>query len=247
MPGTVSALWRHPIKGHGREEVSSVDLGVGRTMPGDRVWAVTHEASKTNGGEWARCANFSRGSKTPALQGIRTKTDDDGTLRLTHPNLPDIAIDPATDSAAFVAWVTPLMDSDRAQSTALVPSGPNGMTDSPFPSISLINMASHRVFEQTAGRPLNPLRWRGNVLMDGLAPWKEFEWVGKEITLGHATLLVKERIVRCNATRANPDTGQIDFDTLALLSERWDHQEFGVYGEVIEGGLVETGSTVALA
>ena len=39
---TVAALYRHPIKAIGREEVDEVDLIAGQTMPGDRLWAVAH-------------------------------------------------------------------------------------------------------------------------------------------------------------------------------------------------------------
>ena len=41
----VSALWRHPIKGHGVEPVEGVTLTAGATMPWDRVWAIAHEAA----------------------------------------------------------------------------------------------------------------------------------------------------------------------------------------------------------
>ena len=41
--GSVANLWRHPIKGVGREELKSVKLENGRCMPMDRIWAVAHE------------------------------------------------------------------------------------------------------------------------------------------------------------------------------------------------------------
>lgn len=247
MPGHVVSIWRHPIKGHGREEMAAVDLRAGQTIAGDRAWAVLHEAARTKGGEWAPCANFSRGSQTPALQGIRATTRADGRMVLTHPDLAEITIDPARDSAAFVAWVTPLVDPKRAQPRALVPAGARGMTDTDYASVSLINLASHRTFEQTAGRPLNVLRWRGNLLVDGLAPWEEFDWIGREVRIGAATLRIREPIVRCNATRADPATGKVDFDTLALLNTRWGHQDFGVYAEVTAPGAIEAGASVTLA
>ena len=38
----VAALWRHPIKSHGREALQTVALTAGQTMPFDRTWAVMH-------------------------------------------------------------------------------------------------------------------------------------------------------------------------------------------------------------
>ena len=60
MSGTVTALWRHPIKSHGRESLDHITMTPGQTMPGDRIWAVAHEASKADGSEWVPCNNFSR-------------------------------------------------------------------------------------------------------------------------------------------------------------------------------------------
>lgn len=59
MTGSVTSLWRHPIKSHGRESLDATTLIAGQTMPGDRVWAVAHEMSKADNSAWSRGANFS--------------------------------------------------------------------------------------------------------------------------------------------------------------------------------------------
>ena len=82
---TVAALWRHPIKGHGRETLDRVTLTEGQTMPFDRRWAIAHEAARADGSEWAPCAEFSRGAKVPALMAIDATTGNgyaDGVLGL---------------------------------------------------------------------------------------------------------------------------------------------------------------------
>jgi len=71
MTGAITSIWRHPIKSHGRESLDDVTLIPGQTMPGDRVWAVAHEASKADGSECVPCANFSRGAKAPQLEVVR--------------------------------------------------------------------------------------------------------------------------------------------------------------------------------
>ena len=54
--GIVANLWRHPIKGVGREELASVNLETGRCMPMDRHWAIAHETAKVDfeNPKWAR-------------------------------------------------------------------------------------------------------------------------------------------------------------------------------------------------
>ena len=46
MTAHLAAIYRHPIKSHGRENLQAVVLTQGQCMPWDRHWAVTHERSK---------------------------------------------------------------------------------------------------------------------------------------------------------------------------------------------------------
>ncbi|UAB88274.1 MOSC domain-containing protein [Ruegeria sp. SCSIO 43209] len=242
MSGSVTSIWRHPIKSHGRERLDRITMIPGHTMPGDRVWAVAHEASKADGSEWAPCANFSRGAKAPQLMAISAQLQGDS-VTLSHPNRPDLSFEPDVHQDTFLDWVKPLMPADRAASARIVRAANRGMTDSDFPSISLCNMSSHRAVEQKLGRDLSIARWRGNIWFDGLPLWNEFDWIGRDIRIGEAVFHVRERITRCLATTANPETGERDADTLGALSS-WDHQDFGVYAEVLEGGTIHTGDEV---
>ena len=70
--------------------------------------------------------------------------------------------------------------------------------------------------------------------------------MGRVIQIGAAVFHMQERIVRCKATSANPDTGQIDADTLGALNGGFGHQDFGVYARVTTGGLVALGDPVTL-
>ena len=242
MTGAVAQIWRHPIKSHGRERLDRVSLTAGRTMPWDRTWAVTHEQSKADGSGWEPCVNFSRCSKAPSLQAISaTLNPDTGTMTLSHPGRPDLKFNPETDQSWFIEWVAPLMPPGRAASVGIIRVPERGMTDTDYPSVSLINLASHRAVSQRLGQDLSYLRWRGNFLIEGLGPWEEFEWIGKRLRIGEAELAVRERIVRCLATTANPATGLRDADTLKALQEGWKHTDFGVYAEVVRSGDIRTG------
>ena len=245
--GQIAALWRHPIKGHGREELSRLTLTEGQTVPWDRRWAVAHEAAKTDGSEWSPCANFSRGSKVAALMAITAKShEDEGKITLSHPQRPDVCFDPdqEMDVQHFLDWVKPLMPADRAQSARIVRVPDRGMTDTDYPSVSLINLASNDALSQTMGQDISPLRWRCNIHFDGFAPWEEFNWIGKTLRVGGALLSIREPILRCLATTANPATGMRDADTLQTLNSTWGHQDFGIYAEVIQSGDIHVGDTV---
>jgi uncharacterized protein YcbX len=238
-------ICRHPIKAHGREELASVLLSAGECLPFDRHWAVAHEAAKLRDG-WNPCVNFARGAKAPALMAI-TSTLEGDRLTLRHPDRPDLTFrpdDPA-DLPAFLAWVGPLNPPERAQPAAIVKAG-RGMTDSDFPSVAILSLASLRELSGHMGRDLSIHRWRGNLWLEGMEPFAEFGLIGQSLRIGDAVLRIEERITRCRATMADPDTGHISGDTLAGLQAAYGHQDFGVYATVTNGGTIALNDVVEL-
>ncbi len=241
MTGRVAHIWRHPIKAHGREALDRVALEPGRTLPWDRTWAVAHDRSDADGAAWAPCGNFSRAARVAALQAIEAQLDEtSGQISLTHPDLPPIRFRPDDNPQDFLDWANRLMPGDGLRSARLVRARAAGMTDTDFPSISILSLASHRAVASRMGRDISPKRWRGNIFLDRLAPWEEFDWIGKRIRIGSATFLVREAIGRCQATSVDPATGRRDTDMLRVLSDGLGHTNFGVYATV------ETAGTVAL-
>ena len=247
MTVSVSEIWRHPIKAHGREALDQVELIAGKTMPWDRTWAVAHEQANCEGGQWASCANFSRGAKAPGLQAINARLDEAARqVTLTHPDLPELTFRPDEEADRFLDWVAPIMPEDRAASARIVTASDRGMTDTDFASISLLNSATNREISEQAEQNLSMQRWRGNIHLTGLDPWEEFSWIGKKIRIGSTTLIIREPITRCMATTANPETGLRDADTLAALRTGWSHQDFGIYGEVLVSGKMSRNDEVRI-
>ncbi len=245
----VAALWRHPIKSHGREVLERVVLTEGQTIPWDRHWAVTHDQTKfdpANPG-WVGCRNFMIGTSFPRQAGIWAQLDEDaGRIELRHADLGNLSFcpdDPA-DADRFLTWIAPLAEDTSLRATGLATAGLRGMTDTPYPSVSLMSVASHDAVVERLGHPLESERWRGNIWMSGFAPWVERDWIGRDLRIGGAVLSVRDHIARCKHTMANPVTGQRDVDTLGALRAGWDHQDFGVYAVVTTGGPVAVGDPV---
>jgi len=240
--GTVAELWRHPIKSHGREALAAVALSAGRCIPWDRYWAVTHDVSRYDGSGWASCQNFMIGARTPQLAGIWAEFDEaSGQITLRHIDNGSITFSPDTDVDAFLDWVAPLCPKDRAIPTGIVSADGRGMTDTDYPTVSIMTLTSHAAVESAIGHPLELERWRGNIWLDGSEPCEEFEWIGKTIRIGTAELEIREPIKRCMHTAANPVTGLRDADTLGTLNTTFGHQNFGVYAVVTKDGHVALG------
>ncbi|HHS94933.1 MAG TPA: MOSC domain-containing protein, partial [Rhodobacterales bacterium] len=158
----------------------------------------------------------------------------------------EITIDPDDPAGAMdlIQWIMPISPGNRALPAQVVRNGLRGMTDTDFPSISLANLASHSEVEARLGRSISPLRWRANLLLDGVPAWEERAWIGKTIRIGKAELEVRENIVRCLATSTSVATGERDTDTLGALEAGWGHKEFGVYAVVTKTGDIRQGDAV---
>jgi GntR family transcriptional regulator / MocR family aminotransferase len=102
--------------------------------------------------------------------------------------------------------------------------------DKPDNVISLINLSTVRALEELWRTPIDPLRFRANLYIDGARPWEEFDWVGRDIRIGGVTFSVDRKNGRCGATNVNPVTG---------------HKNLGVYLIARESGAVAIGDAVA--
>jgi len=248
MTARVTDIFRHPIKSHGVEAIARTTLAPGETLPWDRVWAVPHEAAGLSGhtSDWKPCNLFSRGAKTPGLVAITARLNTSGkALTLAHPDLAPLTIwpDEPADILRFLAWIAPLSDPARACPSGIVRASTRGMTDTDFPSISILSRGSLADLSARAGKDLSPLRFRGNIWLNGLPAWEEFNLIGREITIGGATLRIREAIGRCRATSVNPATGRANIDMLSLLKTSYGHTNFGVYAEVVRGGPIAVGDS----
>lgn len=241
---TLNQICRHPIKSFGEEVIDRVLLTAGAHMPGDRVWAIAHSASayKAASPTWERSRNFVIQTLHPKLAQM-TVALNDGAVTLTHPDLGAITARPEDDAEALTQWLSPIVE-PSAPPPFVVAKAPVGMTDFEHTHISIGSTSSLNALEGMAGAPLARIRFRMNLWLDGLEPWVEQDWIGKEIAVGRVRLRVIEPCKRCNATNANPNTGVRDTDLPRLLHGEFRHMNFGVYAQVTTSGEIATGDDV---
>ncbi|SDE86459.1 hypothetical protein SAMN05421538_11320 [Paracoccus isoporae] len=238
----LAQIWRYPVKAIGRERLKQVRLEAGATLPRDRNWAVLHSNSVERLGDgatlsdWLPKSAFLRGAAGPALQAVSGGLVDDGKLAFSHPDCEDIVIDPAdeADQERLIAWLAPLWPERRGAPERLV-TGPVALTDSPEPFVSINSLDSLSVLESKVGERLGVERWRGNLWIEGAEAFAEQDWIGREIHIGAARLVIREPIGRCAATAVDTETGEPDRDMVRALSDAFGHSNFGVYAEVLDG------------
>jgi len=104
--------------------------------------------------------------------------------------------------------------------------------------ITIINRASVRALAEAIGDDLDERRFRGNVLVDGLAPFEEHTWEGRRIRFGAAEFAVTAPVVRCVATEADPTLGEWNLPVLKTLVQAFAQERptMGVLAEPRRGG-----------
>lgn len=120
-------------------------------------------------------------------------------------------------------------------------------------AVSLVSRASLAAFARAAGTDdARARRFRMLVEIDGVCEHAEDGWIGARVRVGAALVGLRGNIGRCSVTTRHPETGEVDLPTLDVLRsyrgelDTTEPLAFGVYGEVLEGGLVAVGDAVSI-
>ena len=241
----VAALHRYPVKGLSPESLASVSLSAGQYFPGDRLFAIENGPSGFDASAPVHQPKikFLMLMRNERLARLTTRYHDDSRfLTIEEGGREAVRGDLGTREGrlAVEAFFRRAMP-DELRGPPKVLSAPDGFrfTDSRTGYVSLINLASVADLETVIGGAVDPLRFRGNVHLDGLAPWAEFDLVGKILVAPSGVRLkVTKRIERCAATNVDPATGFRDLDIPRTLRTSYGHFDCGVYAEVQEGGIL---------
>jgi len=238
----VSALYRYPVKGLSAEPVERAELETSGFFPGDRLYAIENGPSGFNPIAYRHQpkTKYLMLMRDEALARLRTRYDD-ATATLTvegfgEPQSFRLDTEAGRDGLAdLMRRFVP--ESLRGEPKVLTAPPEHRFTDSATGYVSLINRASVTAVEDYLGTPVDPLRFRGNLLVEGLAPFAELEMVGRVIEAPSGLRLkITKRTVRCAATNVDPVSGLRDCDIPWTLDARLGHRDLGVYAEVIAGG-----------
>jgi len=121
-------------------------------------------------------------------------------------------------------------------------------------AVTLISRASLERLREEAGaaEPVDGRRFRMLFEIDGVGPHEEDDWIGSRVEIGEAVVAFAGDVGRCVITKTNPDTAEIDLDTLGTLAAyrpegRTERLPFGVHAAVVQPGRVRVGDAVSVA
>lgn len=249
MTGRIETLYHYPIKGFTPQRVESAQLKRGGPFPGDRLFAVENGPSGFDPADpgFISKSKYAVLAQIPEVARARTIYDPAvDRLEAQAPGAAALSTDLGSEAGknAFAAWLTALLG-DAARGPLRVVEGPGWrFLDDPLGHVSLINLASVRDLATRMGLELDPLRFRANLYVEGLEPWVELDWVGKEVKLGATPARVFGPIVRCAATNVDPATALRDADVPAALHAHFGHMYCGVYLHILWQGVVRVGDEV---
>ena len=250
----ISGLYRHPVKGFTPESLSVAELAVGGFFPCDRIYAVEDGPSgfDPSAPAFTPKTKFAVLARTAAIAGIRTRYEDAaGDLHVSIDGDDDEVFPLLTETGrtAFAKWLSGRIgDGFRGPLKVLPAPGDHRFTDHPQGCVSIINTASVAALSHMLGVPVGPLRFRGNILIEGLNAWEEDAWTpGTRLRMGVCELDVFKPITRCKATHADPATGVYDLDVVPALFRHFRRNTLGVYASVSRGGCLAVGDSVSIA
>lgn len=250
----IETLYRYPVKGLSPERLQRAELPTEGYFPGDRLFAIENGVSGFDPAEPVHQPKikYLMLMRNESLARLRSRYDD-ASADLVISQDGEEVLRAATGSEAGHTAITRFFegfmpDELRGEPKLLTAPATYRFTDSRSGFVSIINLASVADLEQRLGRPVDPLRFRGNLMVSGLAPWAENDLVGRDLSgPGGLQLHVIKRIERCAATNVDPETGARDMQIPKALMKNYGHVDCGIYCRIVAGGTLQEGDVLAPA
>jgi uncharacterized protein len=219
----VASLHRYPVKSMLGETLPQLEVD-SRGVSGDRWWSVRTPEGKMGSGK-----NSNRFAAVHGLLDLRA-FERDGVVMVRLPDGLDVAVDsPAATEALTRHLGRPVTVAQETDVTHY--------DDGP---VSLLGLTSVAALSAHVGVPVDPARFRANILLETERPYEEDEWVGREVTVGTAVLRVTMTSPRC--VMINMATADLPAQpgNLASLGKLHDAC-LGVIATVVRPGTVAIG------
>jgi hypothetical protein len=226
----IAAIYRYPVKAMAGETLEATELGW-HGLPGDRRYAFV-QSDHTGDFPWLTIREL------PAMMLYRPAAAPD-------PEQPPTVHTPSGDELAVGDPRLAGELSAAAKRRIHLHRDHRGTFDSS--PVSVISVQAVAAVSELVGRPLDPARFRPNLVID--APGHEFPeeaLLGRSLTVGGATVRLDRRDERCMVINFDHRTAARNPAVLRAVAR---HREvcLGVYGTVETPGRVRVGDPVQAA
>jgi hypothetical protein len=250
-PASIKKIYRYPVKGLSAEHMDQATLTPGQTIPCDRRYAIENgpigfDPAAPGYFPKQRFLMLMRNERLARLDTRFDEATDTLELRDGGDTVRGDLLTPEGRQRIEQFFAAFCADELRGPPKVLHAPG-HSFSDVARKVVSIINLASVGVIEQLVGVPVDPLRFRANLHVEGWPAWGEFDLLGQTLAIGaDVRVRVVKRIVRCAATNVEPGTGIRDLEIPHSLFRACGHSDCGVYAEVIAGGAIATGDRIGV-
>jgi uncharacterized protein YcbX len=224
----VVALHRYPVKSMLGEQVTRLDVDE-RGCAGDRLWSVRTAANKIGSGK-----NSRRFAAVIGLLELRAQVCA-GHVVVTFPDGSTCSTDAADAADRLSRCLGQPVTFATETEVSHFDDGP----------VSLLGLASVAAVARARGEPVDPARFRANVVLDTSTTFVEDSWIGRRLHVGTVVLQV---------TMASPRCVMVDMKTADLPEQhgnlkatgRINNARLGVIATVVVPGTVSVGDRLVL-
>ncbi|WP_028611394.1 MOSC domain-containing protein [Paenibacillus harenae] len=230
LAGRVKEIRRYPVKSILGESLLTVSIDR-RGLIGDRLWAIKNSSGKFGSGKTTR--------RFQQMKGLFSyKSRYDGSVPIvTMPDGLDYRGDDDAVNEALSKWLGFQVTLTREESISHFDEGP----------ISIITTSSIQMLSQRLGEPVDPRRFRANILIDtDSTGFIEDDWVDRLVKVGPNVILrVVAPLQRCVMVNNAQEELQEDVRLLRVLAENHG-ATFGVWAKVEQCGEIAVGDETIL-
>ena len=242
----LDSIYRYPVKGLSPQALEQAELEPGKTIAFDRAYAIENGSKKFDPANPVHMPkiNFLVLMRNERLAALETGFDEATqklTIRRDGKKVTSGCLNEPMGRQIVEQFFAAYMASDLRGAPRIVHAPDHSISDVREKCLSIINLASVRDLARIIGKPVNPLRFRANLYIDGLAPWEEMNWIDRELTLGDVILKPFKRTKRCAAVNVDPQTAARDMNIPQSLNSAFGHMDTGIYATVQRGGIIRTG------
>src|SRR5687768_2624308 len=261
MP-TVTALYRYPVKGFTPESCRTLTVLEEGRIAGDRALAFRFADSGLPDHAWSKKYGFAVLANTPGLARLDVRFDHAARklrIALGDEVLAEAGLDDegrtrlaaAVERYVLTLTENPLVDHPERRPLELIGDGATPRyQDSQRGEITLHSRESMAAVAKALRKPdLDAMRFRTNVVVDGLSAWEELDWIGCKVRIGEVELEATRPKTRCLATHANPATGERDIPVMQMLVRAFEQQQPTFAVALVtsgRGGEIRVGDEVAV-
>ena len=222
MAGTVSEIWRYPVKSMAGESLGSASLAA-TGLEGDRRWALVD-------GTPNRAGKLFTATEDKHLMTYRSRIDGDDVTVFT----------PDGEVQSLDAALVSRIGRDSGRPLTLRDHAGDNFDDSP---VLIVNLSTVAAFSLEARTAVDHRRFRANLYVEGLEPDAEVRWIGRRLHAGAAQLEVVKRCERCVVITHHPDT-TVTTPALLLVLAQTSQTCMGIYCRVVRPGVVAIGDRI---